>query len=134
MSLLSAFQGLNPWAILVAGIVHMATGLIWYRPQLFGKAWVALTGQDLNPATRWLPLGAIGHLAVALALAVVLGLANATIPVGLLLGLIVWAGFVVTLEIGELIWEKIPFKLFLIRSGEHLVALSLAALILTAWR
>jgi len=41
---------------------------------------------------------------------------------------------VVTLEIGELIWEKIPFKLFMIRVGNHLVALTLAGIILAVWR
>ena len=40
----------------------------------------------------------------------------------------------VTLEIGELIWEKIPFKLFMIRVGNHLVALTLAGIILAVWR
>lgn len=43
-------------------------------------------------------------------------------------------GFVVTLETGELIWEKIPPKLFLIRIGNHLVALGLAGIILAIWR
>jgi hypothetical protein len=41
---------------------------------------------------------------------------------------------VVTLEIGELIWEKIPFKLFMIRVGNHLVALTLAGIIPAVWR
>ena len=50
------------------------------------------------------------------------------------MGVLVWIGFVVTLEIGELIWEKIPFKLFLIRVGGHLVALSVAGAILAVWR
>jgi hypothetical protein len=45
-----------------------------------------------------------------------------------------WLGFVVTLEIGELIWEKIPLQLFLIRIGNHLVALSIAGGILGGWR
>jgi hypothetical protein len=46
----------------------------------------------------------------------------------------VWLGFVVTLEVGELIWEKIPFRLFAIRIGNHLVALGIAGAILAVWR
>jgi hypothetical protein len=62
-------------------------------------------------------------------------LANATtIFSGIVVGILIWIGFVVTLEIGELIWEKIPFKLFAIRIGNHLVALSIAGAILAAWR
>jgi hypothetical protein len=64
---------------------------------------------------------ASGH---SLVLAVIVNLANATTVVGgIVVGVLVWIGFVVTLEIGELIWEKIPFKLFMIRVGNHLVAL-----------
>jgi hypothetical protein len=62
-------------------------------------------------------------------------LANATNVVdGILVGILVWLGFVVTLETGELIWEKIPFKLFMIRIGNHMLALSLAGIILTVWK
>jgi len=49
------------------------------------------------------------------------------------LALLVWGGFVITIEIGELVWEKIPFRLFLIRVGEHLVALCAAGAILGVW-
>ncbi len=43
-------------------------------------------------------------------------------------------GFIVTLEAGKLVWEKIPFKLFLISIGGHLGTLSLAAAVLALWR
>lgn len=135
MSLLSALTHTNVWAVLVAGIVHMATGLVWYRPGLFGKAWVALTGKDLQPARQWLVVGVIGHLAIALALSIIIKMAAVTTALGgLVVGGLVWIGFIVTLEIGELIWEKIPVRLFLIRIGEHLVALGLAGIILAIWR
>jgi hypothetical protein len=68
-------------------------------------------------------------------LAVVVYLANATtIFEGMIVGILIWIGFVVTLETGELIWEKIPFKLFAIRIGNHFVALSVAGAILAVWR
>lgn len=135
MSLSSAFAGINLPAVLVAGIVHLATGLVWYQPRLFGKAWSTLTGKDLNPAKPWLVVGFIGHILIAFVLAVLIRLAGAASAFdGLLVGILVWLGFIVTLEIGELIWEKIPFKLFLIRIGEHFVALGLAGAILAVWR
>jgi hypothetical protein len=135
MSLSAAFLALNPWAVLVAGLVHMIAGLIWYTPVLFGPAWAVLTGKDLKPARAWLAPGFVGHMIIALVLALIVNLANATTVLGgLLVGALVWAGFVVTLEVGELIWEKIPVKLFLIRIGEHLVALGLAGIIVAVWR
>ena len=60
-------------------------------------------------------------------------MAGVTSIVGGLVAWLVWVGFVVTLEIGELVWEKIPTALAVIRIGNHLVALSRAAVILTIW-
>jgi hypothetical protein len=125
----------NLLAVVIAAAVHMVTGLVWFRPELFGKVWCELTGKDASPARQWLGAGVLGHLAIAFALAVFIGLALATTVVGgLSIAVLAWVGFVVPLEIGELIWEKIPFRLFLIRVGNHLVALGLAGVILAVWR
>jgi hypothetical protein len=135
MSLPAVLSEINFLAVFVAGLAHMATGLIWFTPKLFGNSWAELTGKDLKPAQRWLPAGFIGHLVIALALAVIVRLAGATtLAGGIAVAVLVWLGFVVTLETGELIWEKIPFRLFLIRIGNHLVALGLAGAILAVWR
>ena len=135
MSLSSVLSQINLLAVLVAGIAHMASGLIWFMPGFFGKQWMNLTQQELKPARQWIAAGVIGHQLIALALAVIVYLANATTVVeGVGVGLLVWVGFVVTLEAGELIWEKIPFRLFAIRIGNHLMALSVAGAILAIWR
>jgi hypothetical protein len=135
ISLNTVLSNINLLAVLVAGFAHMATGLIWFMPGFFGKQWVELTKQELKPARQWIAAGIVGHLLIALVLAVVVYLANATTAVeGLAVGILIWIGFVVTLETGELIWEKIPFRLFTIRVGNHLVALSIAGVILAIWR
>jgi len=134
MSLLNSLTHVNFLAVVVAGISHMVVSLVWFQPWLFGRAWVALTKQELKPAVRWLVPGFLGHLLIALALAALIVVTNATVPGALLVAVIVWLCFIVTLELGELIWEKIPVKLFLIRIGNHLVALCLASLILGIWR
>ena len=135
MSLAIWFSGINLLAVIVAGVAHMVTGIIWFRPQLFGRAWTEDTGKDLVPARQWLIAGVVGHQVIALALAVIVNLAGATTAAGgIAVAALVWLGFVVTLEVGELIWEKIPVRLFLIRAGNHLVALSIAGAILAAWR
>jgi hypothetical protein len=135
MSLTTGLSEINLLAVLVAGVAHMVTGLVWYTPKLFGNAWAELTGKDLKPARQWLVAGIIGHQVIALALAVIVRLADATtVAGGIAVAALVWLGFVVTLEVGELIWEKIPFRLFLIRIGNHLVALGIAGAILAVWR
>jgi hypothetical protein len=135
MSLGATLSEINLLAVLVAGFAHMATGLVWFSPKFFGKQWKELTNQEMKPARQWIAAGIIGHQLIALVLAMVVYLANAkTIVEGFVVGILIWIGFVVTLEIGELIWEKIPFKLFTIRIGNHLVALSIAGAILAIWR
>jgi hypothetical protein len=135
MVLTTSLLDINLLAVLVAGIVHMMIGLIWFMPKLFGNVWAELTGKEMKPASRWIAAGIIGHQVMALVLAVIVKLANVTNVVGgIVVGVLVWIGFIVTLEIGELIWEKIPFKLFMIRVGNQLVGLSLAGSILAVWQ
>lgn len=51
----------------------------------------------------------LGHMAIALVLALIVVVANAsTVIEGVLVGVLVWIGFVVTLEPGEMISERIP--------------------------
>jgi hypothetical protein len=135
MSLNAVISGINIVAVLVAGLAHMATGLMWFSPVCFGKQWMELTKQEMKPDRRWIAAGVIGHQVIALVLAVVVYLASATtILEGFVVGVLIWIGFVVTLEIGELIWERIPFKLFMLRIGNHFVALSVSGMILAVWR
>lgn len=135
MSLTTVFSNINLWAVLVAGLVHTVLGLIWFMPKFFGDAWVELTGKEMKPASQWIAAGLIGHQVMSLVLAVIVNLANATDVIGgIVMGVLVCVGFVMPLEIGELIWEKIPFKLFMIRVGNQLVGLSIAGIILAVWR
>ena len=46
MSLTSAISNVNIWAVLVAAVVHLVLGLIWFQPKLFGNAWVTTDRQD----------------------------------------------------------------------------------------
>lgn len=135
MTLPTSLSGINLWAVLVAGIAHTMIGLIWFMPKLFGNSWIQLTGKEMKPARLWIPAGLIGHQVMAFVLALLINLANVrNVAGGIVVGVLACLGFMATLEIGELIWEKIPFKLFLIRVGNQLVGLSLAGSILAVWR
>jgi hypothetical protein len=126
---------INFFAVLVAWIIHTTTGLIWFQPKLFGKEWSKLTGKDLNPAKKWIIPGFAGHLVMIFVLVIIIKLANINNgPGGLFVGLLCWIGFIVPMEIGELVWEKIPFRLFLIRIGNQLVGTGISGLILGAWQ
>jgi hypothetical protein len=129
------FSSVNYLAVLVAGMVHVLLGLIWFRPELFGKEWSKLTGKELKPAKKWLLPGLIGHLLMVFVLLVLIKLAGANSGEGgMAIGLLAWIGFVVPLESGELVWEKIPFRLFLLRTGNQFVGMAVSGFILGAWQ
>ena len=129
------FTDINLYAVFVAWIIHTASGLIWFQPLLFGKEWSKLTGKELIPAKNWIIFGLAGHLAMIFVLVIIIKLANINNGVGgFIIGLLCWIGFIVPMEIGELIWEKIPFRLFLIRIGNQLVGMGISGFILSAWQ
>ncbi|MBN2086380.1 MAG: DUF1761 domain-containing protein [Anaerolineales bacterium] len=128
-------SSVNLLAVLAATAVLMLVGWIWYLPKVFGDAWSGLTGANLKPASRWLPVGVLGNFLSALVLAIIVNLAGAaTVVDGLFIGILAWLGFIIPLEIGELIREKNPFNLFLIRVGNNLIGFGLAGAILVVWR
>jgi hypothetical protein len=135
MTVTDLFANLNLWAVLVAGVVHMVIGLIWFQPFVFGGLWARLTGASLNPAVRWIPAGVLGHLVMSLILAVIIRIAGLTTFInGAMMGVLICIAFVATLEIGELVWEKIPFKLWLLRVGNQLIGFFISGGILAIWR
>jgi len=126
---------INLYAVFIAWIIHTATGLLWFQTKLFGKEWSKLTGKDLKPAKNWIIPGFAGHLAMIFVLVIIIKLANINNgPGGLIVGLLCWIGFIVPMEIGELVWEKIPFRLFLIRIGNQFVGIGISGFILGAWQ
>lgn len=129
------FADINLVAVFVAWFIHIAIGLIWFQPQLFGIEWSKLTGKELTPAKNWIIAGLAGHLVMIFVLVIIIKLANISNGSGgLLVGLLCWIGFIVPMEIGELIWEKIPFRLFLIRIGNQFVGIGISGFILGVWQ
>lgn len=135
MSIVIAVSNICWPAVLIAWVSHVVISLVWFQPFFFGRAWVMLSGKELKPAARWIPAGFAAHLAGVLALAVIVNLAGAaTLAEGVALGLLVSIGFVGAMLGGELVWEKILFRLFLIRLGDQVLTFCLAGVILTIWR
>ncbi len=134
MSIINSVLSLNWFAVVFCWFFHIVFSLAWYTPIFFGRAWVKLSGREMEPAKQWIPVGFLAHLICIIALAIIIQLANAkTLLEGVVLGLVVSIGFIGAMLAGELVWEKIPFQLFLIRLGDQVLTLSIAGAILAMW-
>lgn len=92
---------LNFWAVVVAAVSTMIVGSIWYAPPVLGTTWMAIIGksqEDLKKGRgRALSLAFISSLVLAYVLVHFVGYAQATtIQDGIVTGVWVWLGFVVT--------------------------------------
>ena len=97
-----AFAGMNYLAVFVAALAGFGVGAVWYG--VFGKAWLDALGKTEDDikgsgAAQALPFvtGLVADLVMAIMLAGLMGhLGNITINGGLITGLFVWVGFVIT--------------------------------------
>ena len=135
---------INYLAVLVAAVLNMVLGGIWYGP-LFGKQWVLLSGMsqqqmDLGKTkmTRSYSLMFVGSLLMSYTLAHAIVFAGSYlnmsgVSAGLMGGFWNWLGFVAPVTVGVVLWENKPWKLWFITSGYYLVALMVMGVILAVW-
>ena len=133
----------NFLAVLAAIIVNMALGFLWYSKPMFGNDFIALLGwnvKKMNKPTSGEMAKSIGGGALATGImAFVMSLfaeyigAN-TWLFGMQLGFQLWLGFVATVLVGSVLWERKPWKLFFINSGYWFVALLIMGAIIGGWQ
>lgn len=135
-------DGVNYLAVLVAAIINMVIGAIWYSPSLFGKNWMELAGirpedaeKRAGGARRAYSWTFVASLLMAYALARILWYAAAqTVIGGALIGLLAWLGFVATTAGANYLFEGRPCRLYAINTGYPLVSLIVMGALLAAWR
>ena len=131
---------INYLAVLVAAIASMFVGFLWYGP-LFGKTWMKLMGfseatmkKMKMTATKAYVIAFIVALVSAYVLARFVDyIQAATMGDAIAAAFWIWLGFMTPLNLGSVLWENKPMKLFLINVAHNLVALIIAAIILTIW-
>jgi len=130
---------INYVAIVVAALVPMILGAIWYAPAVFGNVWMQLVGkkpEDLQKGAlpQAYAMMFVAALVLAFVLAHVLRWANATTVIGgVKVALTVWIGFVLATSAGGFIFEGRPWKLYWLTNGYQGVALVLMGIILAVW-
>lgn len=128
----------NYGAIVVAALVNMVIGAVWYSPMLFSKPWMKLTGKtdmNTNGAGMGYGLAAVASLVIAWALdRVVLYKDATTFGSGVEIGLMLAIGLVATAQAANYVFEGRPWKLWAINVGYSVVGFAVMAGLLAAWR
>ena len=126
------FNELNIWAILVASLMNMFIGFLWYSKTLFGRQWMALIGlkeEDANPKPSLFIYAYLLGLLIAFVMAVLLQSAGSALT-GLVYGGVIAIGFVIPTILTHYLYEGRKGGLMLIVAGhELLVFLSYGALL-----
>jgi hypothetical protein len=130
---------INWWAVIVAAVVKFVIGAAWYAPQLLGKQWQAEIGMTQEQVRAGLAPALIAEIVTDLVMAAVLACfisyAGATTLVnGALIGLAAWVGFVATISIAQVFYERKSWRLWAINNGYAIISLIIMGAILGAWR
>jgi hypothetical protein len=118
------FTHVNFVAILIAAVVHIVLGYVWYLPMVFGKRYEAATGRTLGNPT---PM-TIGYMVVAALLAAYgLGLLFGGVGIvnGAVWGALIWLYFVVPVSAAAVFFEGRSWMWWAITAGYWLVGLAL---------
>ncbi len=141
--MLTFFTDINYWALLVSAIATMILGMIWYNPNVFGSAWMRLSGivmpskeeMKQKGMTASYILAFIGAIVTSIIISHMLTWTGAvSITDGLLLSFIVWIGFIATSMLGSVLWEGKPWTLYILNAGYQLVSFALTSIILILWK
>src|SRR3989344_2036004 len=106
--------GLSIGGVILAAIVNMVIGMIWYNPKVFGTQWMNLKGfkkKDLkmkkDVMRKTYAWAAIMAVATAWVMAYFIGIAEVeTFIGGAFIGFLLWLGFVLTTSVNEVLWGK----------------------------
>jgi hypothetical protein len=125
-------------AVVLATLSTMVVGTVWYRPEVFGRRWQALTGKDPNaPANRALAYG--GSFAASAVTAVVLAAATEVLardqdldalPAALLAAGVLWLGFTAARMLVHDLFASRDVRIWLLDAGYELATVLVMAVII----
>ena len=128
------------WAeVLLVGLARNLLGWLWYSPLLFGAPWarhLGCTQQQMRArALRVLPLEYLCSCLIAFVLAQVLNFAGAIDWVmGVVVGLLMWLGFVAASTPNQVLYARRPVVVYLIDVGFCLASLLIMGVLIATWQ
>jgi hypothetical protein len=133
----------NALAAVVAAILTMVLGAVWYSPVLFAKQWVAAQGHTPEALAQMKGKGMVRVYTVSficyLVMAHVVALLAsytqaATFAQGLWLGFLLWLGFAATIGLTGHMFSSKPIAAWVIDAGYQLAYLLIMGVVLALWR
>lgn len=126
------FQNINYWVVIIATIVGMIVGFVWYAPWAFGKLWMKSKG---TPSEKPKPSVWVGMTISTLVTAFILAvLFNSLVIVSfwgiILSAFLLWLGFVVPMKLGDYYFGDDNFTFFLLSVGHELAVLVVMSVII----
>jgi hypothetical protein len=133
-----SYGGVSWLAVIVAAIANIVIGFIWYLPQVFGTRWSELSGRPLPAPTKVPPMTIVAGIVVTLISAYVLALVEQLAGAkglgdGVVLGFLVWLGFIATTSYASVLWEGRPIGYWAINAGSLLVGFVAMGAIIGYW-
>lgn len=131
--------GVNLLAVIVAAVIAIVIGFVYYSPQAMGNRWMAYLNttraQLGNPEPSGMGAGVVASLVNAWVLGVLaLNLGATGIWDGILLGILCWLGFMATITAAEVAFLKQPWGLWLVNNIHNVIVQVVMAVIVTSWR
>lgn len=129
---------INLLAVLVAALINMAVGMVWYSKDVFGREWAKVSGrklEDMSGGGMGYGVATVAAIIQSFILAHFVQYAGAgTFWRGLVAGFWLWVGFVATVTAVNLVFEGRSWTLWKINAGYFLVVLLINGGLLAAWR
>lgn len=128
---------INWVALVIAGVINMVVGSLWYAPFLFGGRWQKITGRRPGVGNGHLSYAvtAICSLLQAFILVHFVRYAGAlSVWRGALVGFWLWLGFMALTSLVNHMFEGRPWRIWQINAGYFLVVLVINGALLAAWR
>lgn len=119
--------------IAAAAVIRQVLGMIWYSPSVCGDAWIRLSGITFNPQDptmhKKMIRAIIGSFINSILIASVMVCFITRMHIdsalsGLLFGLTVWLGFVVTHTVNGVLYEQRPWGWFYVHTGYEIISLA----------
>jgi hypothetical protein len=110
-------------SVIVAAIVYMIIRSLWYSHVLFGESLCVINKRERRNKYIGYVLSFFNACLLAYFISLIEIYVDATsFWDGIVVGFILWLGFVFTTQIPEVIWKKKNYKIFLLKNSFLLLA------------